>query len=96
MNNVLFLTLKKEPFEQIKAGIKTSEYRDYKPYWIKRLMNEPGSFKNYDAVLFQNGYSKDAPRMLVELKSIQIVRERNGIFRWKKYFELRLGKLLDG
>lgn len=35
---ILHLILKKEFFDQIKSGEKTSEYRDYKLFWIKRLM----------------------------------------------------------
>lgn len=33
----LFLPLKKEWYEMIESGVKTEEYREIKPYWIKRL-----------------------------------------------------------
>lgn len=33
----LFLILKKEWFDLIAAGIKLEEYREIKPYWIKRF-----------------------------------------------------------
>jgi hypothetical protein len=42
-NGILYLTLKKEWFDQILAGTKTSEYREYKKFWIKRLMNPAGN-----------------------------------------------------
>ena len=65
---VLFLTLKKEFYDQIKSGEKTSEFREYKKHWIQKLMNDDGSFKTYDLILFQNGYQSNAPQLLVEFK----------------------------
>lgn len=35
---VLYLPLKKEWYEMIEAGIKTEEYREFKPYWVVRLL----------------------------------------------------------
>ena len=37
-NMVLDLPLKKEWYEMIESGIKTEEYREIKPYWMKRLL----------------------------------------------------------
>ncbi|ALO17375.1 hypothetical protein L21SP5_03780 [Salinivirga cyanobacteriivorans] len=34
----LFLTLKKEFFDQIKNGVKTSEFREYKKHWIHNFI----------------------------------------------------------
>lgn len=34
----LTLSLKKQWFDKIKAGVKTEEYREIKPFWIKRLL----------------------------------------------------------
>ncbi|MFP4664436.1 MAG: hypothetical protein ACLFM1_08405 [Bacteroidales bacterium] len=93
MEKVLFLTIKKTYFDRIESGVKTSEFRAYKPYWIKRLMNDDGSMKHYDAVLFQNGYNANAPRLLVELKSISIVRYKISWLKSEKLFELKLGKI---
>jgi hypothetical protein len=62
---ILHLTLKKQWFDMIASGVKREEYREMKPYRHKRLAN-----RKYDAIQFRNGYSKDAPTMLVELKSI--------------------------
>ena len=33
----LYLPLKKEWYEMIESGVKTEEYREIKPYWVKRL-----------------------------------------------------------
>ena len=49
---VLRLAVRKEYFEQIKAGIKKEEYREIKDYWIKRLS------KHYDQVWITLGYPK--------------------------------------
>ena len=35
--STLYLPLKREWFEKIEAGEKTTEYREYKDYWIRRL-----------------------------------------------------------
>lgn len=34
---MLTFNLKKEWFEKIKSGEKTHEYREFKPYWAKRI-----------------------------------------------------------
>lgn len=37
---MLIFSMKKEWYEKIKNGEKTIEYREVKPYWIKRIFNE--------------------------------------------------------
>ena len=37
MGRTLYLPLKKIWYEMIECGYKTEEYREIKPYWIKRL-----------------------------------------------------------
>lgn len=34
-DKILYLTLKKQWFDMINDGIKTEEYREIKPYWVK-------------------------------------------------------------
>lgn len=36
---ILHLPLKKEWYEMIESGVKTEEYREIKPYWVKRLVS---------------------------------------------------------
>lgn len=36
-NNILHLVLKKQWYDLIESGIKKEEYREIKPYWIRRL-----------------------------------------------------------
>ncbi len=92
---ILYLILKKEFFNQIKSGEKTSEYRGYKPFWIKRLMNKDRSFKTFDLVHFRNGYHKDAPTMLFEIKGINIIKRKGNWFSTQKYFEIDLGQIIE-
>ena len=92
---ILFLTLEKEFFDLIQSGKKDWEYRDYKDFFIKRLMNPDKTFKSYDYILFQNGYRTNARQMLVEFKGVKIVKERQGLFRTKKGFEIALGNIID-
>lgn len=81
MKRILHLTLHKKWFDQIASGIKTKEYREKKPYWIKRLVD-----KEYDEVWFRTGYSKIAPFMRVEYLGL----DKSG-----KEFAIQLGKIIE-
>ena len=85
MSNVLTLTLKKQYFDAILSGEKTIEYRDITDYWTPRLEN-----KDYDTILFRNGYSPDSPTMTVEYKELTIDRQSN-----PNRYALVLGEVLD-
>ena len=67
---VLHLTLKKKWFDMIASGEKKEEYREHKPYWVKRLM-QPGEIKEFDMIHFKNGYGKHAPWILVKCLGIE-------------------------
>lgn len=58
--NILTLNLKKEYFEQIKAGSKVEEFRECRDYWEKRLSKE------FDEIHIKLGYPKrgDTSRVL--------------------------------
>jgi hypothetical protein len=88
---VLDLTLKKKWFDMIASGEKKEEYREIKPYWIKRLRN-----REYQAIKFRNGYAKDSPTIMVELKTMS---RGLGIVEWgapeHPVFILHLGEILD-
>ena len=85
MSNVLTLTLKKQYFDAILSGEKTIEYRDITDYWRPRLEN-----KEYDTILFRNGYSTRSPQMMVEYKELTIDRQSN-----PNRYALVLGKVLE-
>ena len=96
---ILHLTLKKKWFDMIASGEKKEEYREIKPYWNQRLN------KKYDIVIFRNGYSKDSPQLMVELKEIVT---GPGLTKWgapdptkwaapesKQVYILKLGKIFN-
>lgn len=87
---ILHLTLKKKWFDEILQKRKVEEYREIKPYWAKRLFNSDGSIKDYDLIVFRNGYSKNAPEMKVEFKGI-----KTKTFGDKKYYAIELGNILE-
>ena len=92
----LHLVLKRKWWDMIESGVKTEEYREVKPYWIKRLcytrISNPfvycvtehccqECYENagedycaypFDAVTFQLGYQKNAPRITFEIEEISI------------------------
>jgi hypothetical protein len=84
MPEILHLNLHREFFAAIARKRKRIEYRKQSPHWRKRLEK-----RHYDAILFRNGYAKDAPEMLVELRGMR----RYGHGR-NAYYALRLGKIL--
>ena len=76
----------------ILSGEKTEEYRDIKPYYNIRLIG-----KEYDSVIFRNGYTRDAPSLTIELKTIRFGTGKPewGAEEGKTYFVLSLGKIIN-
>lgn len=103
---VLHLTLKKKWFDMIASGEKKEEYRELKEYWIKRFCTKEwykfemevlhkAIDKHYDAVIFRNGYNKNAPVITIECKGITI---GHGKYKWGAHgqsFIIRLGNVLS-
>ena len=56
---VLTLTVSKQWFDMIVAGEKTEEYREIKPYWIKRLTTNCKEFWMSRLLLVKDEESKD-------------------------------------
>lgn len=82
---ILHLTLHRKWFAQIAAGEKREEYRERKPYWIKRL-----EAREYDEVHFTNGYGPDRPFMRVEYLGCS-----DGLFNFNPAFVIQLGRILE-
>ena len=84
MSEILHLNLHREFFAAIANKQKRVEYRRQSRYWRKRLEE-----RKYDAILFRNGYAKDAPEILVEFR---------GLRRYGKghtaYYAISLGRIL--
>ena len=64
--SVLHLTLHREFFDQIALGTKKTEYRDTSDYWARRLDG-----RDYDEIIFRNGYGPKVPEMRVEFRGIR-------------------------
>lgn len=107
MPGILYLTLKRNYFDMIASGEKKEEYRDWKPYWVKRFLQngmkdvcavwagDNSRWKEFDKVLFRNGYSSSAPVMEVEIINIKL---GNGKHEWgatNKCIIIRLGKIIS-
>lgn len=84
---ILNLPLKGKWYKMIESGEKTEEYREKKPYWLKRLCiraicrceicdgPEKACFvPRYDAIRFRYGYTKRT--MLFKLDNITIGKGR--------------------
>ncbi len=91
----LNLTLKKQWFEMTDRGAKPEEYREIKPYWIKRLCwheyhnlvpNDIISIGDrcvkkifFDVVRARNGYAKNCPEWVRKCMTITI---DEGLQKW--------------
>ena len=67
----LVLPLKRKWFAKIWNGEKHTEYRAVKPYWTKRIGAWVGD-NTPRFNLFQIGYAKDGPRLLVQTTGVDI------------------------
>lgn len=66
-NDPLILHLKYEYYAMIQSGIKTIEYREYKPYWQKRL-------KNKKEIIFIAGYKKcNLPDLKATIDTVHVI-----------------------
>lgn len=91
MMNTLHLTVKRPWFDMIAAFVKTEEYRDIKPYWAVRLLQqrpytqemEPGVLDEMicdmrDPFRRHNGPDELLEYFGVKFKEFDVVRFRNG------------------
>lgn len=98
---ILKLTLKKKWYDMISSGEKKEEYREIKKYWEQRLeLPTLAGFrtrlKEFDYVLFTNGYSKDSPQMKVECLGIELNYSKpewcDGVEDF--FYVIKLGKVI--
>lgn len=104
IENTLHLNLKRKWFDMILEGEKKEEYREIKPFWDKRLFHLfPQIIRNevfypiVDTITFSNGYAKDRPQFVIELKGIekQLGKTYWGAEEGKRYYVLQLGKIIQ-
>lgn len=81
----LQLTLERQYFDRIATGVKTQEFRERKEYWATRLEG-----RDYDTIIFRNGYGPKVPEMEVEFKGVKKIT-RNG----DALYAIQLGNVLS-
>ena len=87
----LFLTIQRKYFEEILMGLKREEYRLFKPFFEKKLINI-----EYKTITFKNGYSKHSPFIIAEYLGYDIIELQHEFFGKEKVkvFQIKIGKLL--
>lgn len=80
----LSLVLMHKWYDLIESGEKTSEFREIKPYWQKRLA------KHYDTVTFQRGYTNI--KQCYKIISITITNKPNDLHEYREMYEIKLGE----
>ena len=82
--NTLHLVLKGEWYDMIASGEKTEEYREPKPYWIKRILDGSSAKRSgltpvphqlslqtkYERVCFHRGYTSQT--MTFKIKDVSV------------------------
>ena len=81
---VLQLTIARKYFDDIARGSKLEEYRERKEYWATRLEG-----RDYDTIIFRNGYGPDVPEMEVEFKGVRKTTRKGD-----PIYAIKLGKVL--
>ena len=80
--NILHLTLKKKWFDMILSGEKKEEYRELKPYWLKRL------YFNDDTEAYNSNMTEE---VITELEDFEYTNEQLDFWAgWKAH---KIGKI---
>lgn len=112
MVKTITLQITKKNFDLIKAGKQTVETREVREATKSRYFKldkdgNPTAFRPYDQMLLINGRKTDAPRLLIEILSIDCIEvtdpetgepetyEELGQTYFIYHMEYELGKILD-
>lgn len=89
---ILSMPIKKQWFDMILAGDKKEEYRAVTKFYTSRLV-----YKGITHLKFINGYGRDKPFLVVELKNIIIGtgKEEWGAVLGEQYYVLGLGEVIE-
>ena len=99
---MLILPIKKKWFDMILSGEKKEEYREIKPYWIKRFKNAFLFYRDgfpmgsdTQEIMFRNGYGKDSPSFVARCTlSDGTGKEEWGAEKGRWYFVLTIHEIL--
>ncbi|WP_156832006.1 hypothetical protein [Kaistella palustris] len=103
--NILYLTLENIYMQEMREGIKDTEYREGSEFILSRLFkrNKDKKFQSLKPkthILFQGGYNPDSPRLLIEMLGFSVGgqqfppdKELKQGYRLYEDLELYLGKI---
>lgn len=103
--NILYLTLEQIYMQEMREGIKDTEYREGSEFILSRLFkrNKEKKFQTLKPkthILFQGGYNPDSPRLLIEMIGFSVGgqqfppdKELQPGYRLYQDIELYLGKI---
>ena len=102
---VLQLVLKRKPFEVMRSGEKTEEFRDNTPYWRSRMLDAATRrWRDFDWVEFSLGFHPTRQKFRARFLGITLVsavdrKYSNGLhvdcpFKRRQYIMIHLGKIL--
>ncbi len=84
----LHLNLKKKWFEMIFIGVKTEEYRELTPYWIKRILCDIGRTCQFFDEKYKLKEGRDIPKAY--FKPFDTITFSNGYDTYRPQFEIEL------
>lgn len=100
---ILRLSLYAQWFKLILKGNKTIEYREIKQWSTSLLHQRDGTKKNFDFILFTNGYGNNRPWMKIEFKGFY--KTKNVVKRYsdgsviniqnQEMYAIKLGRILE-
>lgn len=91
--SILYLPLKAKWYEMIERGEKTEEYREVKPYWLKRVPK--WGAHEYRYIRFSYGYSKRTMTFHVPHYTIDFGKPEWGAPKGKAVFIFYLGEKIN-
>lgn len=88
----LFLIIQRKYFLEILNGLKKEEYRLVNSFYKIRLMG-----KKYETVTFQNGYSKNSPKLTAKFLGYDIRKLRHDFFgdNYVDVFCIKIGEIIE-
>ena len=88
----LDLVLKHKWYDMIESGEKTEEYREIKPYWIRRI-NSVG--ERISHVRFRKGYSKTSMMFRIDKVIATFGRPEWGAPKGRVVYVIKLGERIN-
>lgn len=95
---ILYLTIKKEFFDDIREGRKDKEYRRFTLYWYQRLVDKKNLLKmrRFKEIYFRNGRTGNSPFLRTEhLRTSTIYKKFPGEKKASTLYCIHLGEIIE-